>query len=103
MLFRSPSSRGRQDGRLAVAFVLKEDGTVEPRPVRLGIGDWDQTAVLSGLEEGEQVAIIGAAQLQAQQQEFLNRMRDRAGGGPVGGGPRSDPRGCPAGGGPGRR
>ena len=84
---RQDRSQGRQDGRLAIAFVVLADGTVEPRPVRLGLGDWDQTAVLSGLQEGEQVAIIGAAQLQAQQQEFLNRMRQRGGGMPFGGGP----------------
>ena len=77
---------GRQSFRMAIAFVVAEDGSVEPRPIQLGIGDWDQTAVMSGLDEGEQVAIIGAAQLQAQQQEFLNRMRERAGGGPFGGG-----------------
>jgi hypothetical protein len=30
--------------------------------------------------------VVGPAQLQAQQQEFLNRMRDRQSGGPFGGG-----------------
>ena len=81
-------SQGQPDARVAIVFVVLEDGTIEPRPVRLGLGDWDQVAVLSGLEEGDQVAIIGAAQLQAQQAEFLNRMRDRAGGNPFGGGRR---------------
>ncbi len=79
-------SRGRLDGRVAIAFVVHPDGTIEPRPIRLGLGDWDQTSVLAGLQEGEAVAVIGAAQLQAQQQEFLDRMRERAGGGPFGGG-----------------
>ena len=59
--------------------------------VQIGIGDWDNTQVLSGLEEGETLVIVGAAQLQAQQQEFLNRMRSRMGGSPFGGGGR--PRG----------
>ena len=78
--------QGQQDARVAIVFVVLEDGTIEPRPVRLGLGDWDQTAVLSGLQENDQVAIIGAAQLQAQQAEFLARMRERGGGNPFGGG-----------------
>jgi HlyD family secretion protein len=50
--------------------------------VRIGINDWDHTQVVSGLEEGETLAVVGAAQLQAQQQEFLDRIRSRRGGGP---------------------
>ncbi len=82
---------GRVDGRVAIAFVVNADGSIEPRPIRLGLGDWDQTSVLSGLQEGEAVAVIGAAQLQAQQQEFLNRMRERNSG-PFGGGAGGGPR-----------
>lgn len=79
---------GQVDGRPAVAFVRTAAGTFEPRAVRLGLSDWDQTEVTTGLEEGEEVALIGAAQLQAQQQEFLNRIRSRNGGSPFGGGGR---------------
>jgi HlyD family secretion protein len=73
----------------AVAFVMKADGTVEPRAILTGVNDWDNTEVLAGLEEGEQVALIGAAQLQAQQQEWINRIREMRGGGVPGmsGGP----------------
>ena len=56
------------------------DGTLEPRPVRIGLSDWDYVQVVQGLEEGDEVAVIGAAQLQAQQDEFLQRIRDRRGG-----------------------
>jgi len=63
------------------------DSLPQPRLVFVGLGDWDNTQVVSGLEEGETLVIVGAAQLQAQQQEFLNRMRERMGGGsPFGGG-----------------
>ena len=73
--------------RPAIAFVVSADGTIGPRPILIGVNDWDNTEVLAGLEEGEELALIGAAQLQAQQQEFINRMRDRMGGGnPFGGG-----------------
>ena len=63
-----------------MVFVVTPGSTIEPRMVRVGLNDWDNTQVVSGLEEGEQLAIIGAAQLQARQQEFLNRIRSRRGG-----------------------
>ena len=66
--------------RAAVAFVVREDGTLEMRPVLMGVNDWDNSEILAGLEEGEQVALIGAAQLQAQQEEMMNRMRGMGGG-----------------------
>jgi HlyD family secretion protein len=61
---------------------MSEQGEPELRMVRVGINDWDHTQVVSGLEEGETLAVVGAAQLQAQQQEFLDRIRSRRGGGP---------------------
>ncbi len=75
----------RRDARRAVVFVMAEDGTIEPRPVMIGLNDWDYTEVVSGLEEGELIAIVGAAQLRAQQDEFLNRIRSNSN--PFGGGP----------------
>jgi HlyD family secretion protein len=57
----------------------------------IGLNDWDNTQVISGLQGDERLAVIGAAQLQANQQEFLNRIRERSGGSPLGGG--SGPRG----------
>jgi len=72
--------------RPAITFVVSADGTIEPRPILIGVNDWDNTEVLVGLDEGEEVALIGAAQLQAQQQEFIDRMRERMGGSPFGGG-----------------
>ncbi|MGD8281097.1 MAG: hypothetical protein PVF69_08070, partial [Gemmatimonadota bacterium] len=68
-------------------FVLLPDGTIEPRAIQIGLGDWDNTAVTGEVEEGDTLVIVGAAQLQAQQQEFLDRIRDRMGGeNPFGGG-----------------
>jgi HlyD family secretion protein len=66
----------------AVVFVVAGDGTIEPRPVLTGLSDWDFTQVVAGLAAGEQVAQIGAAQLQASQDAFLDRIRQRRGGGP---------------------
>ncbi len=72
--------QGAERFRPAFVFVVAADGTIEARPVLTGLSDWDRTQVVAGLAEGEQVAQIGAAQLQAQQQEFLNRVRSRRGG-----------------------
>lgn len=75
-----------RETRPAAIFVMGADSVPEPRLVQLGLGDWDNTQVVSGVEPGETLIIVGAAQLQAQQQQFLDRMRDRAGGSPFGGG-----------------
>lgn len=69
-----------RETRPAVVFVVTGENGIEARRVQVGLNDWDNTEVVTGLEEGEQLAIIGAAQLQAQQQEFLNRIRSRRGG-----------------------
>jgi HlyD family secretion protein len=70
----------------AVVFVMDSLSGAVPRLVEIGLNDWDRTEVISGLEEGEEVALIGAAQLQAQQQEFLDRVSSRGGSTPFGGG-----------------
>jgi len=63
---------------VAVAFVVDAAGNIGPRVVRTGLSDWDNTQVVSGLEEGENIAVVGAAQLQQSQQEFMNRFRGRS-------------------------
>jgi uncharacterized membrane protein YgcG len=75
-----------------VVFVKKDD-KYTPRLVRVGISDFDYTEILSGVQPGEQVALLGAAVLQAQREELQSRLRSRAGGGlqqqqtPAGGAP----------------
>jgi HlyD family secretion protein len=76
----------------AVVFVVGEGGVLEPRMVMIGLTDWDYTEVVTGLDEGDQVALIGLAQLQVQREEYLERMRSR-GGNPFGGGMRGGMRG----------
>jgi HlyD family secretion protein len=73
-------------GQGAVAFVVAADGSIQARPILIGVNDWDNTEVLRGLEEGEQVALLGAAQLQARRQEWLDRIRGAGGVFPGGGG-----------------
>jgi HlyD family secretion protein len=66
--------------RPAAVFVLSAAGVPEPRLVQMGLGDWDNTEIVSGVEEGEQLMIVTAAQLQAQQEAFLENVRGRMGG-----------------------
>ena len=82
-----PRSAPPRETQPAVVFVLGPDSIPQPRAIQIGLGDWDNTQVVSGLDEGETLVIVGAAQLQAQQQLFLAQMRSRMGGGsPFGGG-----------------
>lgn len=45
--------------------------------VLLGLNDWDYTEIVRGLDVGEPVILMSVARLQAQQQEMLNRFRER--------------------------
>jgi len=66
------------------------DSVPVPRQVQIGLNDWDRTEIVSGVDEGEILVVVGAAQLMAQQQAFLDQMRERMGGSnPFGGGARS--------------
>jgi len=67
-----------QGGRRGLVFVSK-DKKYMPRMVRLGVSNFDYSEVLSGVQEGEQVAILNVAVLQARQQENMNQVRGRAG------------------------
>ena len=63
--------------RPAVVFVIDDAGNIEPRAIVIGLSDWDYVEVLAGLREGEVLALIGAAQLQARQQARVEAMRQR--------------------------
>jgi HlyD family secretion protein len=76
---------GSAAGRPGVVFV-KGAGGPEPKLVMLGLSDWDYTEVVRGLEPGAEVYLISVARLKQQQNEFTDRMRQRAGGGMFGGG-----------------
>ena len=63
-----------------IVFV-KKDAKYTPHVVRVGISDFDYTEILSGLQEGEQVALLGPAVLQAQREQVQARVRAGTGGG----------------------
>ncbi|HUQ82235.1 MAG TPA: efflux RND transporter periplasmic adaptor subunit [Gemmatimonadaceae bacterium] len=98
-----PSRRARP----SLVFVA-ENGTYVPRIVRLGVGNFDYTEVVSGIKEGEHVALLAAAAMQAKREEQNNRMRNMGGlpgmtGGarPGAGGPGGSGAGAARGGAPG--
>jgi HlyD family secretion protein len=90
-----PRGGGSQPGQQRTGMVFVADSAgYAARLVTLGVNDWEYTEVLRGVEEGEQVVIISVARLQQSQQEFLDRMRERAGGnGPIPGGGATSTRG----------
>lgn len=73
---RGARDAGSPDARPAVVFVQAAGG-IEPRTVIIGVNDWDHTEVIRGIEPGEHVVLISVARLQQQQQEMLNRIRER--------------------------
>jgi HlyD family secretion protein len=81
--------------RPGLVFVA-EGKTFKPRVVILGAGNYDFTEVVSGLKEGERVALLAALAVQAQRDEQNERFRSRMGGIPgmqQGGGGGGGPRG----------
>jgi HlyD family secretion protein len=90
------SARGASRG---VVFV-RDSGGWSPRFVQIGISNFDHTEVRGNVRPGEQVALLGAALLQAQRQQQNDRIRS-ATAGPLGGGA-AGARGAGGGGGGGR-
>lgn len=78
--FSGGAGAGGGGSGMQVVFV-KKDEKYTPRLVRVGISDFDYTEILSGVTPGEQVALLGAALLQAQREQQQARMRAGTGGG----------------------
>ena len=71
---------GGSGGGGMIVFV-KQNGKFSPRGVRVGISDFDYTEILSALKQGEQVALLGPAVLQAQREQVQARVRAGTGAG----------------------
>ena len=98
-------SSGRANARPALVFVSTPQGA-QPRRVMLGLGDFDFTEVMRGVEPGEKVMLMSVAMIQQKQEEMQRNIRARAGGGMFGGGGGGGAAPAPAppgGGGPGGR
>jgi len=77
---------GRRDPSRAQAVLVKTDRGLEPRLVRIGISNFDYAQVLSGVNEGEQVALLSLAEVQSQRDQDQSRLRQRLGTGVPGSG-----------------
>jgi len=64
----------------AVVFV-KQGGKWVPKSIRTGVSDFDYTEVLSGLQEGDSVALLASAAMQANRAQQQQRARAATGGG----------------------
>jgi HlyD family secretion protein len=65
-------------GRRGMVFVV-DNGKYIPKSVRLGVSNFDVSEVISGLNEGDSVAILNVAAMQARQMEEMQRVRERSG------------------------
>jgi HlyD family secretion protein len=72
------SSRAR--ARPALVFVA-DSGGYKPRVVRVGASNLDYTEIVSGLSEGEKVALLSVAQQAANRAQQNERIRTMTGGG----------------------
>jgi len=73
---------GQTAARRGLVFVASDTTSKRkyaPKMVRLGASNFDYSEVLSGVKEGDLVAILNVAALQAKQQQDLNNIRGRAG------------------------
>ena len=72
------ASGGARRTRAGLVFV-KKGTSFEPRLVQLGASNFDYTEVVSGVKEGEEVALLAAAALQAQRQQQNDRIKANSG------------------------
>jgi HlyD family secretion protein len=72
------SNPGNTKPRPGLVFIA-QNGTFVPKILTLGVGNYDVTQVLSGLAEGDKVALINAAMLQAARQNLQARIQSRMG------------------------
>jgi hypothetical protein len=56
-------------------------GVIAPRAVLVGVTDWTNSEVMAGLEEGEEVILLGGIQAQQSQQQGFGNQMMRMGGG----------------------
>ena len=77
-------------GQPVVAFVKTATGW-SPRLVRLGVSDFDYTEVISGLKEGDQVALLATIALQASRDKNSARAKAFVGGALPGGSKKTTP------------
>ena len=61
----------------AFVFIRTEDGGLTLQPITVGLTSWEYTEIVAGLEEGDSVLQVPLALVQ--QEELLQRFRQRSG------------------------
>lgn len=82
-----PGGAGRGRSQSLYVFVRQGDGFV-PRRVQVGITNFDYAEILSGVQSGDEVALLSTVVAQADRDQRSERVRSMTGGGMPGGGPR---------------
>lgn len=77
----------------SATVLMLQGGKWMPRHVTLGIGNYDVTEVLSGLQAGDRVALVSEIRVQAAHDSLLTRIQGRGGLAGFGGGPGGGRRG----------
>jgi HlyD family secretion protein len=72
---------GASSGSRRMVALVKSSGGLAPRLVRTGLTNYDYAEVLDGLQEGEQVVLLGVLEVQQQRDRTVSRVRERVGGG----------------------
>lgn len=73
---REAQERQRRSGGPTPGVVFAwRDGSIQPIPVRVGVTDWESIEVVSGLEEGDSVALLPTASLLRDQAQLLERFQ----------------------------
>ncbi len=75
----TPSFGGGASTRAVV--LIKQNGKWVPKSIRTGVSDFDYTEVLNGLQEGDSVALLASAAMQANRAQQQQRARAATGGG----------------------
>jgi HlyD family secretion protein len=57
--------------------LAKSDGVAKPKLIKVGVGNFDQTVVVEGLVEGDEVEVKTISRAKIAQEEFNERMRSR--------------------------
>ncbi|HEU4725474.1 MAG TPA: efflux RND transporter periplasmic adaptor subunit [Candidatus Eisenbacteria bacterium] len=73
------ASNGSRTRRNALFVIVKSASGLHARMVRLGVNNFDYVEVLSGVAEGDSVALLSTAQMQAERDQSLQRIRERVG------------------------
>ncbi len=79
------SGTGAASGSGMKVVVVKTATGLAARVVQTGLSDYDYAEVVRGLEEGDQVVMLGVFEAQQQRNQMTSRIRERAGAGLTGG------------------